>query len=222
MPEGSAGTARGPIGGGFYTRTVPSDRPFRLGLLGGTFDPPHVGHLAAALAVASELDLDRVDFLPANDPWQKTAGGRVVSPAGVRLEMARALVEGHPSLGIDDREIRRGGPTYTVDTLREIRREHPGTDVHLIIGSDTARQFQTWKDHEEVARLSTLVVVNRPDTPAERPSGADRVVFVSMDEVAVSSSAVRAAVSAGTDVSAMVTPAVARIISAHGLYGARR
>lgn len=222
MPGRSAWTARGPIGGGSYTRKVPSDRPFRLGLLGGTFDPPHVGHLAAALAVASALGLDRVDLLPANDPWQKTSEGRAVSPAAVRLEMVRALVEGQPSLGTDDREIRRGGPTYTVDTLREIHREQPGTDVHLIVGSDTARQFQTWKDHGEVARLSTLVVVNRPDTPAVRPSGAERVEFVTMQEVAVSSSAVRAAVSAGDDVSGMVTPAVARIISAHGLYGARR
>lgn len=213
--------ARGPSGGGFYTRKVPSDRPFRLGLLGGTFDPPHLGHLAAARAVASALDLDRVDLLPANDPWQKTAGGRAVSPAAVRLEMTRALVEGHPMLGVDDREIKRGGPTYTVDTLRELRRAQPGTDVHLIIGSDTARQFQTWKDHEEVARLSTLVVVNRPDTPTERPAGAGSVEFVVMDEVAVSSSAVRAAVAAGADVGDMVTPAVARIISAHGLYGSR-
>lgn len=200
---------------------MPSDRPFRLGLLGGTFDPPHVGHLAAGLAVASALDLDRVDFLPANDPWQKTAEGRVVSPAGARLEMARAIVEGHPTLGVDDREIRRGGPTYTVDTLREIHREQPGTDVHLIIGSDTAGRFATWKDHDEVARLSTLVVVNRPDTPAVRPDSAGHVEFVVMEDVAVSSSAVRAAVAAGNEVGAMVTPAVARVISAHGLYGSR-
>lgn len=210
--------APGRSGGGSYTRKVPSDRPIRLGLLGGTFDPPHVGHLAAALAAGHALGLDRVDLLPANDPWQKTAGGRTVSPAAVRLEMVRALVEGHPSLGVDDREIRRGGPTYTIDTLREIHRDHPGAEVHLIIGSDTARTFATWKDHAEVARLSTLVVVNRPDTPAEHPAGAQRVEFVVMEEVAVSSSAVRTAVSAGSDVSAMVSPPVARIIGAHGLY----
>lgn len=197
---------------------MPTDRLIRLGLLGGTFDPPHVGHLAAALAAGHALGLDRVDLLPANDPWQKTAGGRAVSPAAVRLEMVRALVEGQPFLGVDDREIRRGGPTYTIDTLREIHRDHPGAEVHLIIGSDTARTFATWKDHAEVARLSTLVVVNRPDTPAEHPAGAQRVEFVTMEEVAVSSSAVRAAVSAGKDVAAMVSPPVSRIIAAHGLY----
>ena len=200
---------------------MPSDRPFRLGLLGGTFDPPHVGHLAVALAVGEALGLDRVDLVPANDPWQKTSEGRAVSPAAVRLQMVRALVDGHPRLAVDDREIVRGGPTYTVDTLREIRAELPEAELFLIVGSDTARRLPTWREHEEVGRLSTLVVVNRPDTAPETPSGAGRVEFVVMKDVDVSSSAVRAAVSAGGDVTAMVTPAVAAVISGLGLYGAR-
>jgi nicotinate-nucleotide adenylyltransferase len=105
--------------------------------------------------------------------------------------------------------------------LREIRAELPEAELFLIVGSDTARLLPTWREHEEVGRLSTLVVVNRPDTAPETPSGAGRVEFVVMKDVDVSSSAVRAAVSAGGDVTAMVTPAVAAVISGLGLYGAR-
>lgn len=202
----------------------------RLGLFGGTFDPPHVGHLAAALAVREALSLDRVDFLPAHDPWQKTStrddhftpgGPRQVTPADVRLEMVRALVGDTPGLGVDDREIRRGGVTYTVDTLEDIRRGDEQVDLYLIVGADTARRFHTWHRHAEVAALSTLVVVNRNlDTPSA-PVGAPHAEFVGMEPVEVSSTAVREAVARGEDVSAMVTPAVAAVIAAHGLYGAK-
>ena len=190
----------------------------RLGLLGGTFDPPHLGHLAAARAVRDALGLDRVDLLPAHDPWQKTGGGRDISPSAVRLEMVRALVQGEDGLGVDDREIRRGGPTYTADTLEEIHRETPGMEVHLIIGADTARSFGTWRRPGAVAALSTLVVVNRGDETATAPEGAGRVEFVAMTPVHVSSSAVRAAVARGEDVSSEVGAAVARVIAERGLY----
>lgn len=210
-----------------YTRKVPSDpqtRPvsLRLGLLGGTFDPPHVGHLAAAQAVLGALGLDRVDFLPAHDPWQKTEGGRTVTPADVRLEMVRALVGTTAGLGVDDREVRRGGVTYTVDTLRDIRRELPGAELFLILGADTARRFHTWHRHEEVAALSTLVVVNRDHEQHEVPPGAVKVEFVHMTPVDVSSTAVRAGVAAGHDVTELVTPGVARVIAANALYGEAR
>lgn len=190
----------------------------RLGLLGGTFDPPHLGHLAAARAVRDALGLDRVDLVPANDPWQKTDRGRDVTPPAVRLEMVRALVKGEDGLGVDDREIRRGGPTYTADTLEEIHAVMPGIDVHLIIGADTARTFGTWRRPEAVLALSTLVVVNRGEETALAPEGADRVEFVTMTPVHVSSSSVRAAVARGEDVSSRVGDAVARVIGLHGLY----
>ncbi|MEY4365197.1 MAG: nicotinate (nicotinamide) nucleotide adenylyltransferase [Actinomycetota bacterium] len=190
----------------------------RLGLLGGTFDPPHLGHLAAATAARDALGLDRVDLLPAHDPWQKTGQGRTVTPAGVRLEMVRALVAETDGLGVDNREISRGGPTYTVDTLEEIHREAPGTELFLIMGVDTARGFPTWQRHVDVASLSTLVVVSRGNERPSAPAGAGRVEFVSMNPVDVSSSEVRAAAAAGTDVTASVGPAVAGLISSHGLY----
>lgn len=198
---------------------APDDsRPLRLGLLGGTFDPPHVGHLAVAEAAQAQLGLDRVDFLPANDPWQKSESGRAVTLATVRLEMVRALVSGHPGIGVDDREIRRGGLTYTVDTLEEIVTEAPGTELFLIMGTDTSRGFHTWQRHLDVARLSTLVVVNRGTEATVVPQGADRLCVVTMDPVEVSSTSVRAEVAAGRPVDALVTPAVADVIARHGLY----
>ncbi|MFM8554232.1 MAG: nicotinate (nicotinamide) nucleotide adenylyltransferase [Acidimicrobiales bacterium] len=205
---------------------MPSDAPdprrywagMRLGLLGGTFDPPHLGHLAAARAVRDALGLDRVDLVPANDPWQKTDRGTGITPPAVRLEMVRALVKGEDGLGVDDREIRRGGPTYSADTLEEIHAVMPGIDVHLIIGADTARTFDTWRRPEAVLALSTLVVVNRGDETALAPEGAVRVVHVTMVPVETSSSSVRAAVARGLDVSDEVGAAVAQVIGLHGLY----
>jgi nicotinate-nucleotide adenylyltransferase len=174
-----------------------------LGLLGGTFDPPHLGHLAAARAVQAQLGLHRVDLLVANDPWQKS-GDRTVSPAAVRLEMARALVTDTPGLGVDDREIRRGGPTYTADTLEEIRRESPNTEIFLIVGADTAGRIHSW---------------HRPEHASDIVGATS--VHVHMDPVNVSSTSIRERIAAGQSLDGFTTPDVARIISEHGLYGER-
>jgi nicotinate-nucleotide adenylyltransferase len=167
------------------------------------------------------MGLDRVDFLVAHDPWQKSSA-RVVSPAALRLEMVQALVDGRHGLGVDDREIRRGGLTYTVETLEEIAKEQPETEVFLIVGQDTANRISTWHRYEEVLALSTLVIVNRPETNAQLPqelSGA-QVQNVSMPTVDVSSTRVRAAVAVGEDIAGLTSDAVARLIQHHGLYGA--
>lgn len=200
---------------------MPNPSPQRLGLLGGTFDPPHRGHLAAAIAVREALGLDRVDLLVANDPWQKS-GEREVTPAAVRLQMVQALVDGIEGIGFDDREVLRGGPTYTVETLEELAFEYPGTDVFLIVGQDTANRIHTWHRHEDLLALSTLVIVNRDQTAQQVPAAlADaRVQFVTMPLVDVSSTSVRAAVAAGADVSAMTSSSVAALVRANGLYGA--
>ena len=193
--------------------------PLRLGLLGGTFDPPHVGHLAMATTVCSALSLDEVKFVVANDPWQKT-GERQVTPAVIRLEMTRALVEGHEEFSVDDREIRRGGPTYTVDTLRELHAENLNCEIFLIVGADTASRIHTWHQHEEVLALSTLVVVNRPDSTLQLdPSvSADRVRMVSMPAVDVSSTQIRALVASGSAIRELTNDGVSAVINAHGLY----
>lgn len=167
------------------------------------------------------MGLDRVDFLVANDPWQKS-GDRVVSPAVVRLEMVRAMVDGHEGLGVDDREIRRGGLTYTVDTLEDLAKEQPETDVFLIVGQDTANRMSTWHRYEEVLALSTLVIVNRAENSAQDPgmlSGA-RVQHVSMPMVDVSSTRIRSAVASGKSIIGLTSDAVVSVIRQRGLYGA--
>ena len=201
---------------------MPNPSPQRLGLLGGTFDPPHRGHLAAALAVRDALGLDRVDFLVANDPWQKS-GDRDVTSAAIRLQMVRALTDDVDGIGVDDREVRRGGPTYTVETLEELAIECPGTDVFMIVGQDTADRIHTWHRHEDLLALSTLVIVNREQNAQHVPAAlADaRVQFVSMPLIDVSSTSVRAAAGSGDDVSGMTSAGVADIVRANGLYGAK-
>lgn len=193
--------------------------PRRLGILGGTFDPPHAGHLAAAVAVQTQVALDELVLMVANEPWQKV-GDRQVTPAQVRFEMTEALVDGISGLRADDREIRRGGPTYTVDTLEEIIAEHPDTEIFLIVGADTASRLETWHRASDVVRLSTIVIVNRDDvTNTARGFLHDaRVVNVSMNPVDVSSSAIREAVAHGEAIVSATSSSVASIIRDRSLY----
>jgi nicotinate-nucleotide adenylyltransferase len=190
-----------------------------LGILGGTFDPPHAGHLAAAVAVQTQVALDELVLMVANEPWQKV-GDRQVTPAQVRFEMTEALVDGISGLRADDREIRRGGPTYTVDTLEEIIAEHPDTEIFLIVGADTASRLETWHRASDVVRLSTIVIVNRDDvTNTARGFLHDaRVVNVSMNPVDVSSSAIREAVAHGEAIVSATSSSVASIIRDRSLY----
>ena len=193
--------------------------PRRLGILGGTFDPPHAGHLAAAVAVQTQVALDELVLMVANEPWQKV-GDRQVTPAQVRFEMTEALVDGISGLRADDREIRRGGPTFTVDTLEEIIAEHPDTEIFLIVGADTASRLETWHRASDVVRLSTIVIVNRDDvTNTARGFLHDaRVVNVSMNPVDVSSSAIREAVAHGEAIVSATSSSVASIIRDRSLY----
>lgn len=195
----------------------------RIGLLGGTFDPPHLGHLSAARAVRGALNLDEVRLVVANDPWQKS-GTRAISPAAVRVEMTRALVDGEPGLSVDTCEVERGGPTYTMDTLVETARSEPGAELFLVVGSDTASRICSWNRASELDALSTLVVVNRPFEPSRVPGciRAERCVFVTMDEVDISSTDIRRTVASGEPAAAFTGEAVARVIGAHRLYEAPR
>ena len=193
--------------------------PRRLGILGGTFDPPHAGHLAAALAVQTQVALDELVLMVANEPWQKV-GDRQVTPARVRFEMTEALVDGISGLRADDREIRRGGPTFTVDTLEEILAEQPDTEIFLIVGADTANRLETWHRASDVVRLSTIVIVNRDDS-TNAASGFlrdARVVNVTMNAVDVSSSAIRKSVAHGESIDSTTSSSVASIIRDRSLY----
>ena len=207
----------------FYTRHVTTTAPRRLGILGGTFDPPHAGHLAAALAVQTQVALDELVLMVANEPWQKV-GERQVTPAQVRFEMTEALVEGISGLRADDREIRRGGPTFTVDTLEEIHAEHPDSEIFLIVGADTAGRLETWHRASDVVRLSTIVIVNRDDSTNTFPEFLRdaRVVNVTMNPVDVSSSGIRDAVARGESIDSLTSPSVATIVRDHSLYVGQR
>ena len=202
-----------------YTRHVTSAAPKRIGLLGGTFDPPHRGHLAMAQAAKTQVGLDEIVFLVANDPWQKS-DGRSVSPAAIRLEMTTALVAGESGMKVDDREIARGGPTYTVDTLAEIHAETPDADLFLIVGADTASRIPTWHRPNDLAGFSTLVVVNRSHEPELDMSllPAMNVVHVVMDAVDVSSTSIRKAIAGGDTSVFGLTQGVQSVIDAHHLY----
>ena len=203
----------------FYTRHVTTTAPRRLGILGGTFDPPHLGHLGAALAVQTQVGLDEIVLMVANEPWQKV-GDRQVTAAQVRWDMTDALVQGISGLRADDREIRRGGPTFTVDTLEEILVEQPNTEIFLIVGADTAERLETWHRASDVVGLSTIVIVNRDNSTNTAPGFLRdaRVVNVSMNPVEVSSSAIREAVARGESVVASTSSSVASIVRDHSLY----
>ena len=196
-----------------------STAPRRLGILGGTFDPPHAGHLAAALAVQTQVALDELVLMVANEPWQKV-GDRQVTAAQVRFEMTKALVAGISGLRADDREIRRGGPTFTVDTLEEILGEEPDSEIFLIVGADTANRLETWHRASDVVRLSTIVIVNRDDSTNAAPGFLRdaQVVNVSMNPVDVSSSAIREAVARGESINSLTSSSVASIVRDRSLY----
>jgi len=193
----------------------------RIGLLGGTFDPPHVGHVIVAADVADALDLDRVLWIPAAVPPHKQ--DQSVTGGAVRLEMVEA------ACGADERfqpstvELERPGVSYTVDTLRWLRDRSPDADLVLILGVDQFRTMETdWKEPEQVLRLATLAVMDRDGASARgaipNVPGAEEATFVPVTRVDASSTRIRQAVSAGVDVSAQVPAAVLAIIEREGLY----
>ena len=196
-----------------------SAAPRRLGILGGTFDPPHAGHIAAAVAAQTQVGLDDVVLMVANEPWQKV-GDRQVTSAQVRWEMTEALVAEISGLRADDREIRRGGPTFTVDTLEEILAEQPNTEIFLIVGADTAERLETWHRASDVVRLSTIVIVNRDNSTNAAPGFLRdaRVLNVTMNPVDVSSSGIRDAVARGESIDSSTSLSVASLIRGHSLY----
>jgi nicotinate-nucleotide adenylyltransferase len=155
----------------------------------------------------------------ANEPWQKV-GERDVTPAAVRIEMTDAMVRGLSGLRADDREIRRGGPTFTVDTLEEILAEQPGTEIFLIVGADTASRIDTWHRSLDIVRLSTIVIVNRDNSTNSLPEFLQEahVQHVVMKPVDVSSSAIREVVARGESVEGLTSPAVAALIRERNLY----
>ncbi len=195
--------------------------PARIGVLGGTFDPVHVGHLVVAVNARHSLSLDVVLLVVANVPWQKT-GTRAITPADDRLAMVEAAVEGVPGLAASRIEMDRGGPSYAADTLSDIAKGHPGADLFLVVGSDVARDMHTWERVDQVRELATLVVANRPG--AVLPGGLDgwRVEELTVPALEISSTELRERAASGRPLDFLVPAAVMRCIGERGLYAVSR
>jgi nicotinate-nucleotide adenylyltransferase len=189
----------------------------RIGVFGGTFDPPHVGHLVTAVNVRHQLDLDVVLLVVANDPWQKS-GERRVTPAQDRLAMVEAAVGDVDGLEVSDLEVRRGGTSYTADTLAELAADHPGAELFLVLGSDAAAGLLTWERHEAVREGATIAVVTRPGSEHAALADGWRSVAVETPRLEVSSTDLRARVADGRPLDYLLTPTVIDAIHHLGLY----
>ena len=196
----------------------------RLGVLGGTFDPVHNGHVAVAEAAVECAQLDEVVFVPTGSPPHRPPAE--ASPEQ-RLEMCRLAIAGDPRFALSDVEVRREGPSYTVDTLLALRGANPHAELFLILGWDAASQLRSWHRPDEVLALAPIVVVSRPGraAPGEselRSAGLEpgRIILCPRATPAVSGSEIRRSLAVGRTIAAMVPPAVERYISAHHLYRA--
>ena len=191
----------------------------RIGLFGGTFDPPHVGHLVTAVNVRHALNLDVVILMVNNVPWQKE-GSRQITPAADRLAMVAAAVEDVAQLVTGRTEIDHGGSSFTADTLQTLAKEYPGAELFTIVGDDAAAGLQTWTRHAEVVQQSRLVVVDRPGGPVDLPDDVDWI-RVEVPRLEVSSTDLRARFIDGRPLDYLVTEPVLDVIVQRGLYGAR-
>lgn len=197
--------------------------PARIGVLGGTFDPVHIGHLVVAVHVRHALALDRVLFVVAREPWQKV-GIRTIAPAEDRyalVEAALGEIE-DPRLEASRIEVDRPGPSYMADTLAELSRHDPEVQLFLIVGPEVAADLGTWERPEEVRRLATLAVVNRPGTTWFPPPAPWRSTVVEVPALDVSSTDLRSRAVRGLPLDVLVPPGALREIRRRGLYAGSR
>jgi nicotinate-nucleotide adenylyltransferase len=195
-------------------------RSRRVGIMGGTFDPVHHGHLVAASEVQAWFGLDEVVFVPTGQPWQKSA--RRVSPGEHRYLMTVIATASNPRFSVSRVDVDRGGPTYTIDTLRDLRARRPEDEFFFITGADALAQILTWRDHGEMFELACFVGCTRPghrlepDILAGLP--ADRLTLVEIPALAISSTDCRERVVRGEPVWYLVPDGVVQYIAKHGLY----
>lgn len=189
----------------------------RVGVLGGTFDPAHVGHVVAAAESRAGLHLDSVLLVVAGDPWQKR--GRVVASPQDRLALARAATVGVDGVDVSSIEIDRGRPSVTADTLEELAA--PGRELFVLLGADAVANMTTWRRLDETRDLATIVVIERAgDAHAEPPGPGWRFERLSIPRLDVSSSDIRDRLAAGRPIDGLVPVAVIAEIEARGLYTA--
>jgi nicotinate-nucleotide adenylyltransferase len=194
----------------------------RIGILGGTFDPVHVGHLVAAVNVRHEIGLDTVLLVVANEPWQKV-GARPVTPAADRFALVEAAVSSCPGIEACAIEIERGGESYTADTVAELEERHPGAELHLVIGADVAATLDTWDRIDELRGRLRLVVVNRPGTTidAEALEGWKASV-VEIPALEISSTDLRDRAATGRPLEFLVPAEAIRVLRDRSLYVVER
>jgi len=199
----------------------------RLGLLGGTFDPIHFGHLLLAERCREECGLDRVWFLPAGQPPHKAADG--ISPGQQRAEMVEFAIAGHPQFACNRMELSRAGRSFTVDTLREIHAEDPSRELFFLIGADSLADLPSWRDPAGIVELATIVAVNRGDRPLPDLDAlrgtlgnavADRIRIVVMPGIDLSSTDIRRRVREGKSIRYMTPRPCEVYIHERGLYTA--
>lgn len=212
----------------------------RVAILGGTFNPVHYGHLRVAEEAREAMGLDRVIFMPTSITPHKA--DELAAPAWARLEMLRIAVSGNPYFSVSDMEIERGGRSYTIDTVRELKGKDKGLEASLIVGNDSFNDITSWRDYEELMTLASFIVVHRPGYPVKKPaealpvelarkfwydsssgsymspSGAG-ITYLGTTLLDISSSDIRRRVGEGGSVRYLLPPQVEEFISEHGLYG---
>ncbi len=198
-----------------------------IGILGGTFNPVHMGHLIAAQSAAESYDLSKVLFIPCSTPPHK--GRSSLASTEHRLAMLGAAIEGNLRFEICDLEVRRGGPSYTIDTVRKLRCQHPHCPLHFIIGADTLVELHLWKDIDELLTLCRFVTLARPGTPVDQIQPRDLGLDPPWPErllkdvcrgpaVSISSSDIRHRLAEGMSVRYLVPPEVEMYVLEHGIY----
>jgi nicotinate-nucleotide adenylyltransferase len=191
-----------------------------VGIFGGSFNPPHLAHLALARLALAELKLDELRWLPAGQPWQKPAGS--LASAEHRTAMVRLLTHDEPGFVVDEREIRRQGPSYTIATVQELLAEQPGAEIVLVIGQDQYANLHTWRDAAQLRSLVTLAVAARdgqnPQPPEAWAGVSHRMQVLPLPAMTISATDIRHRIAQGQPVAALVGQAVAGYIDQHLLY----
>ncbi|MCK5573808.1 MAG: nicotinate-nucleotide adenylyltransferase [Bacteroidetes bacterium] len=192
----------------------------KFGVFGGTFDPPHIGHLIVAESARETLDLDHVRFVPAWIPPHKQRPD--ITSAHHRLRMLELAVSGNPNLTIDDREIQRQGVSYTVDTLESMLQHSPSDELYLLLGGDNLIEFNQWKDPERIAKLVILVVMTRPGFSVDQEEliKMEGVMVCEVPDIEIASREIRERIRDGKSVRYMLTDPVREYIDEHQLYRA--
>lgn len=198
-----------------------SAAPKRLGVFGGAFDPPHLAHRALAEVALAQLQLDELRVLPTGQAWHKT---RPLTEAQHRLAMAALAFADLPGLVLDDREIRRTGPSYTLDTLRELKAEYPQAELYLVMGKDQADALPSWRDWQEIVQLAIICVADRDGLTGQEtrfvppPEMAARFHKLHMPVMDISATGIRSRIAARQGIAPLVSAPVARYIADHHLY----